>query len=653
VNLFAIVIDSRPPRLLPIVMAGLVGGLLGIAAAPPAAAQPRGQATAPTDSLGRAIFGFLRPTYATTYNISDQESAWTQDFDFENTFGRFNLSSNTGYTIRTSPNRVDFQATSGSTINSLRYNLFDRVPLNASLNYNRDGTDDTNDKTRREAVDAGVDASYRWRIRKGFDLNSTAGLALTRRRDSASFQGVETGARESGLDRTLGATLSYLNVIPGMSFTLNGKRVVAEARSRQIGADAATRDEEPQTNRRTEYAATWNFIPTEAFDVSARWDRRTLLDNFILVSRDTTLNGRQETQETTNEVLGLTINFKPPKSNTTSASLSLSSTDVINGRAVERERSSDRSSHSMDLKGRHRLQGVQVDAKALLQLDEDRSPIRPSSETVSRTLEVGLSDSLGKTVDGRLLGEAGIRSQSYEDMILDQDIQKLRAESSLGWRPSSRLNSTISSRFIRTNTVNIDSTQSASSRNEDNIGATLDLRLALTPRTTITQNYDFRVLLTTFRFNPPGDDIQRTRTIRTTVSHELVLQKLRLDLTHDYKYTETGRYGRRPTGVRFFAATNDRYDQDLRLAFSYTPTNWLTFRTDEWLHRDDNIRLADQTRTTTSRIEFNQSVSFNRPIPGGGTITCTASYKSRQLLKPRAGAVEDFVNVSLALTKPF
>ncbi|TPW16356.1 MAG: hypothetical protein FD129_737, partial [bacterium] len=72
----------------------------------PARSQARGTGQAAADTLGRPIFGFLRPTYITTYNITDQESAWDQSFKFTNTFGLFNLDSDTGFAVKTDPNRT-------------------------------------------------------------------------------------------------------------------------------------------------------------------------------------------------------------------------------------------------------------------------------------------------------------------------------------------------------------------------------------------------------------------------------------------------------------------------------------------------------------------------------------------------------------------
>jgi hypothetical protein len=155
-------------------------------------ARAQGGTPAPEDTLGRPVFGFLRPTYTTSYNITDQEAAWDQNFKFSNTFGLFNLESNTGYNVKTDPNRTNFRASVGTTDNRLRYNLFDRIPLSASVIYNRDGTDDTNDRNRRSTTNAGFDGSYKWRVRRGMDVNVQGGAGLNARRENAVGEASKT-----------------------------------------------------------------------------------------------------------------------------------------------------------------------------------------------------------------------------------------------------------------------------------------------------------------------------------------------------------------------------------------------------------------------------------------------------------------------------
>jgi len=628
---------------------------------PTAGAQRGGVPAAPADTLGRPIFGFLRPIYSTTYSITDQQSAWDQNFKFENNFGPFNLNSDTGFLVKTDPNRTNFRATTGTTSNFLRYNILDRIPISASLVYSRDGTDDTNDFTRRSTANSGFDSSYKWKIRRGVDLNVQGGLGLNSRKDQAIYQGEETGVREKGVDFTTGAGFNWNDITPGMTAHIDVTRNVSKTRSKTLPVDPEAPPEDAKRNTRSSLTGTWNWAPTDAFESSARFDRKSLYDNYILVSRDTTLNGLQEEQSNFQQTIGFTAKLKDPKHQTNELSLDLSTSDNTVERAVERERSNDRFSQTGALKAGALFKGNQIVTNFRLQRDIDKSPIRATGETINRTLDGTLSRPLSSTITSRLLGEVSIRSQYFpEDRTNDQDIQKLRAEGTFTWESrSKKFGTVIGTRANRTSVVNIDSTQSGSSRNEENYGGTVDFKWQISPRTRLTQLYDFRILLTTFRFNAPNDNLQRTRDVRTTLFHQ-VRKGVMLDVSHAYRYSQTGRYGRLATRARIFLRSDDRYDQDLRLGLSWTAATWLTLRTDEVFHRDDSITLASGDRRTNRRIELNQSVKINRPLPGKGTFDCTITFRTRQAstatgepARPLAQPREEFLNVNLSLTKPF
>lgn len=629
-----------------------------------AGAQDRtGGQAAQVDSLGRPIFGFFRPIYTTSYNITDQQSAWDQKFKFQNTFGLFNLDSETGFVVRTDPNRTNFRATAGTTTNALRYNLFDRIPVSASLIYSRDGTDDTNDFTRRSTTNGGFDGSYRWKIRRGVDLNLQGGLGLNSRKDEAVYDGTETDVREKGIDYTTGAGIGWNNITPGMTARIDASRNVSSTRSTTLETDPNAPPEDAKRNTKSSFAGNWLWAPTEAFESTLKLTRSSLYDNYILVSRDTTLNGRQEEQTNFSQTISFTARLKNPKLQANEVSLELNSSDNTIERAVEQERSSDRFSQGGSLKLGTLYKKSQIGTSFRLTRDIDSSPIRATGETINRTLEGTFSRPLSATLTSRLLAEASIRSQYFPlDRTNDQDIQKLRAEGTFAWEArSKKFGATAGGRANRTSVVNVDSTQSGSSRNEENYGGTFDFKWQISKRTWLTQLYDLRILLTTFRFKSSNDNLQRTREVRTALTH-LLNKAVSLNVNYTYRYQQTGRYGLLDEGGRIFLRSADRYDQDLRLGLGWTAAPWLTFRTDEIFHRDDNITLSSADRTTNRRLELNQSAKISRPLPGKGTLDCTLTFRTRQtsatttideqsqkVVRPR----EEFLNVNLALTKPF
>ncbi|HEX7879738.1 MAG TPA: hypothetical protein VF720_10030, partial [Candidatus Eisenbacteria bacterium] len=622
----------RVAVLLVLILSGVIGG--------PALAQPGGgQTPAPQDTLGRPVFGFLRPTYSTSYNITDQEAAWDQNFKFTNTFGLFNLESNTGYNIKTDPNRTNFKATAGTSDNRLRYNAFDVIPLSLSLIYNRDGTDDTNDRNRRSATNLGADGSYRIRLRRGMDLNLQGGAGLNARREHALGEFSETAVKEDGHDFTMGVGYGWINMMPGMSMRVDGDRTVATIKSKTLVSDTLSQPADAKTNTRGTLNGNWTYLPFEALETRFVVSRNTTAESFVLVSRDTMLNGRQEEQSTLFQSISMDVTLRRPAPVVTDElNVKVGTTTNTNDRILEKERAYDKSGNSFLVKGRKMLVGNQLDTKFEVTHDEDRSQIRPTATTDSRTLEQRLNRTVNPNLSLFASGEVSLRAQKYTDPTSDKDIQKLRAEATVNWRATdSKYTATFGGRANQTDVVAVNSAQSVSSSNEQNYGGSVNFTWRVSRKINLLQNYDYRLALTTYRFNPANDAIQRTRDIRTTLSYDFIQPRpgisptsVRFDLAHTYRYTEFGRY-RLIEGERFFARTNDRYDQDLALGLGWTVNAWLTLRTDEVFHRDDSVVRSSKDRRINRRLELLQTAKISRPLPGGGTIDASFTYRVRQL----------------------
>lgn len=616
----------------------------------PVHAQPAGASGAPTDSLGRPIFGFLRPTYTSSYNITQNETAWNQGFAFRNQFGQVSFDSDTQYTINTNPKRTNFRRTGGTTTNRLDYPLFDRIPLSATLSYDRKGTDDANDRQRQERLETGLTATYRKKFARLLDVNMNGGYSVTRSSDIATFQGLETGAREKGLNRNLGLNAT-LTPTRGMTFRLNSAQTLARTRSTPV-SDTTGVEGDPKSNTNTSHAlsAAWNLM--EGLDATTDWQWRSSSDSYILVDRNVNLNNRVETVTTRGNSLTSALRYKPQSSPTSELSLEFGRRSDANDRAVQRDRSTDRSSSNGKVKVRRMFFNTQFESNFALDRSQDRSPSRPGSVTINRNLDGTLTRTMSEQTTVRAIGEIGIRSLRFDLGDLDADAQKKRVEAAVIWKPSQRLQATVGGRSGRDLTVNVDSTQSRGTRLDENFGVNADVKLAVTTRTRVSQTYNFTALFSSFRFKPESDNIQRTREIKTSISHQL-LKKVALELNHGFKYRETGGYRRDARGTRIFAKGENRYDQDLRVAVNYQPAQWLGFRTEEWFHRDDTIRLVNNARKIYSRIEFNQTANLTRNIPGGGTLTASGGLQVRQPVEPPGGARESYINATISLSKPF
>lgn len=613
-------------------------------------AQPAGTGAAQTDSLGRPIFGFLRPTYTSSYNITQNETAWNQGFAFRNQIGQISLDSSTDYTINTNPKRTNFRRTGGTTTNRLDYPLFNRIPVSATLSYDRKGTDDANDRQRQERLETGLAATYRRKFARLLDINMNGGYSVTRSSDIATFQGLETGAREKGLNRNLGLNAT-LTPLTGMTFRLNSAQTLARTRSTPV-SDTTGTEGDPKSNTNTTHAlsAAWNLM--EGLDATADYQWRSSSDSYILVDRNVNLNNRIETETSRGNSLTSALRYKPQSNPTSELSLEFGRRSDANERAVQRDRSTDRSSSNGKVKVRRMFFNTQLESNFALDRSQDRSPSRPGSVTINRNLDGTLTRTISDQTTVRAIGEIGIRSLRFDLGDLDSDAQKKRVEAAIIWKPSTRLQTTVGGRTGRDLTVNVDSTQSRGTRLDENFGVNADLKLAVTARTRVSQTYNFTALFSSFRFKPESDNIQRTREIRTSISHQL-MKKVALELNHGFKYRETGGYRRDAKGTRIFAKGENRYDQDLKMAVNYQPAQWLGFRTEEWFHRDDTIRLVNNARKTYSRIEFNQTASLTRNIPGGGTLTASGGLQVRQPVQPPGGARESYINATISLSKPF
>lgn len=182
-----------------------------------------GGAGAPPDSVkARPVFGFLIPTYSSTYSVNRGESAWLQSFKFSNDWRGFSIKNDTQYTIKTDPKRADFKVRQGNTNNSLSYLVLDRIPVTGAFDYSRSGTTDTGRENSFDQLDTNIGTDYHFKVRR-FVNYITGQIGLTNRTDSQLLQGNRLTTNDLGLSRKLSAGTYLGGLLEGMTIKLDGK----------------------------------------------------------------------------------------------------------------------------------------------------------------------------------------------------------------------------------------------------------------------------------------------------------------------------------------------------------------------------------------------------------------------------------------------
>lgn len=612
----------------------------------------RAQSGAGVDTLDRAVFGFLRPTYNSTYSVNRQQSSWDQDFSFSNRFSGISVDNKTSYTVRTDPKRPNFKALNGSTASQLALTVLNLIPVTGSVSYARTRMNDRDLQTASDVFDSGLNGSYNMRLFQGARSSVDSRVGLRRNTDTNTYKGLETGTSETALTRDLSINTNYNGPVSGMIFRLTNQFYAERTTPETINSAVdTTADNSPRTNTRTAHKLNWSFSRWEPLAARVDLSRTRAQNGYIIVSRDKTLDGRAE--EASDENSSMTVNLEwKPRASTSEAGLDFRSSTVLNRRAVDVQRASDRSSTTLEGRVRYSILGTGFFVHMENTSDDDRSPVRGASTTLTRIIEGNMERPLTPAVTARMVGEVRLRSVEYDDAIQDNDDLKTRMEGSVTWQPMSRLSATLTGNKTLDNMVSVSRSQSRNTRLEENYGLIADYKYTLSRRTRITQKYAFQEIFNSFIFNAPNDNLTRTRNINTGISTE-IFRDVTVDVRHNYEFRESGGYRRDPGGTRYFSKGEERYVQDLTASLSYRPTSWLSFSTNERIYRTDTRRLLESTPSVSSRREFTQTASLTRSLPGGGTLKCDSSVNIQRVVRPIAGKAERSFAASVAVNKAF
>lgn len=825
-----------------------------------ASAQPgqTGGAAAPDTARGRPVFGFLVPTYSSTYSLIRGESAWLQKFNFSNDWQRFGLKNDTQYTIKTDPKRVNFKVRQGSSNNDLRYMLLDGLPLAAQLNYSRSGQRDGDRESGTDQLDTNIGTDYYFRTgRLRNDVHAFIGL--TNRTDTQLQQGDRLTTNDLGLSRKINGSSLLIGLVDGLTIKLDGNlqvegsnakftegtgilqgtvspRVVSgdppkawvevtransldvvaadstgttsgdgtgrrftfgdlqpgdyEVRISAPGYETVTRLANIQVERTTDlgdtpltrgyhssfaqinlsgdlsapgteyfpavhvamtnvYGGVWQvevrnvssgdhrfkfttgdargdygsdiagcgsdrvlgpvvlapagqdnaicasftggggfritldeealrfrverlrvdedgpknnlnsgatlaltYAPGGSLSTDLTLTQNHRSERYIFLGSDPAKKGRRE-QDTVN-LSGLVYNldWHPASLKTTGVTLKATRNYNSTEKVVDVDRAAEHTSSTVEARLRHRLLGNQFNLHFEQDNDKDLPRSRTSSRTLTRVVDGALDRQVGRRITARGAGELRLRRQTYADQLQDQDGLRSKLEVGMTYRPDSTVTGTVVASRTMDDSRNINSTLSKNSRLEERYTVAFGVDWALTPRTTLSQRYNYQPAFTTFQFNSSADNLLRNRDVTTTLN-TVLNPRLTLSMKHYYQLQESGGYRRAADGTRLFAVGDNLYVQDFTTSLAWKPLTWINFRTDERLYRRDQVRVARNIRVVSSRIEFTQFAQMQRSLPGGGTLQVDFSYFIQSSLKPTAGQQEHYVTANITLNKTF
>jgi hypothetical protein len=615
-------------------------------------AQPAGQDSA-------AVFGFLRPTYTSSYDVIREATKWVQGFSFKNQWKGITIENSTNYTVNSDPSSK-LKGRGGDTSTSLKFTVMNLVPMTLDMTYSRVRQDNASQSSHDNQINGGASATYNRRFGPGTNAALSVGIGVTNRKNTNTYSGNLSGSKELGLTRDMSASGTYTPPIANMTFKFNTSLNALSTTPKLLNAAPGTRDES-KTNTRNSLGLNWNWSPVGGLSADASFSRSQSNLEFILSSRDTTKNNRTELAKDLNTLFSTSLNFKPD-GNRTDLRAEIRASQKNNQRRIEKERQSEGHTLVIDTRLRHTLFGNVIVLHAENNNSLNKQPTVGADTTLTRTVDLSLERQWNQDLTTKVIGELRLRTQKHEQNDDDEvdetagkqdfDQLKRRVEGTVFYQVFRKLSTNLSGRWVAEDGVFVHSSQSRNSRDEETYGANAGLTYSLSSRTQVIQKYDFTARFTAYDFDSTQSAIQRSRSVNTTVRTDLT-KRVAVSLGHTYSLEETGGYRRLQDGTRIFYRSNMRYRQEIRTSLTYRPVDWITLTTEERLYRTDDKRVAARRTDTSGQLFFTQRASFKHSIPGGGNISCDMTVDIQKNVRPSVSRPEKFFTAKVSLDKSF
>jgi hypothetical protein len=606
-----------------------------------------------------AVFGFLRPTYTSSYDVIREATKWVQGFSFKNQWKGITIENSTNYTVNSDPTSR-LKGRGGDTSTTLNFTVLNLVPLTLDMTYSRIRQDNADQSNHDSQLNTGGKATYIRRFGPGTNFSLAAGVGVTNRNSTNTYSGVLGGSKEFGLTREMSASGTYTPPIANMTFKFNTSMNAQTTTPKLLNPTPGARDES-QTNTRNSLGMNWNWMPLAGVTADAQFNRSASNLEFILTSRDTTRNNRAELAQDLNTSYNTSLTYKPA-GNRTELRAEIKGNTKNNQRRIEKDRQSEGNSLVFDTRLKHTLLGTIVVLHAENSNSLNNQLKVGADTTLMRAVDLSLERQWNKDLTIKVIGELRLRTQKHQQDDNDEveqragkqdfDQLKKRVEGTVYYQVFPKLSTNFAARAVVEDGVFVHSSQSRNSRDEETYGGNAGLTYSLSSKTQVIQKYDFTARFTAYDFDSTQSAIQRTRSVNTTIRTDLT-KKVAVSLGHIYSLEETGGYRRLETGTRIFYRANLKYRQELRTSLTYRPVDWITLSTEERLDRTDTRRVIGQSLDSKGQLFLTQRASFKHSIPGGGNISCDLTMDIQKNVRPTVGRAVKFFVARVTLDKSF
>jgi hypothetical protein len=541
-------------------------------------------------------------SYQTDYNVNRTVSTWTQGFNTPYQFGRLSLNNNVTYTYSADSNN-DRRTDNRIARTAVKYNPLGGLDLGVAFDLTRTNmtTPDVTTKTKTDRDKVQLTADYHFspleNMATTFSAKSGSVNELLENRT------VERSGK--GRNSTVGMTNSY-KPLDYMVWNLNASGDFTSLDSRDTNTGLKTKDE----NSIKSYGSTLDLTPSQKWDLSLSLNRVQSQFQYP----------RQEAQETK---LGLSndgdLNVSLRPIDKLSLQLSAGLQHKVIDFAIERIRSTltDERSFGWVLSYEF-LGGTKLESRMTWKDERDEygngpevpvSVLSQAGYLYTRQLSGSLERGLGEKVKARAVGNISLRSYQFDDKVNnpdDRDMLNYTLGLDLNYNPAPKYSAGVGFTKRADRLVYIKGENSSNNREGETYTVSADLNYRRNSYTSISQVLRVNADYSFYEYSDTKDFLIRSTDLHTVLRTKL-LNKIGLQLIHDYRFQDQGGVTRTGSNVTYGrTGNNDRHDMTVKM--DYAPVNGVKLEISQRLQNDKRYRLDEAgTRTLTSdndRVEL-------------------------------------------------
>ncbi len=618
-----------------------------IAAARPAAAQPRRQAQADSSRVTQ-IMQTLSPSYSTGYEVNRQRTIWNQGFNFGTGFGFMNFNNKTSFSIRHDSDRNE-ETRDGSNSTDLRWYFIPGLPITSSMKLGR--LSYTRPESQTETNNSGLNLSARYQKRLlGIDHVLDGGGGYNKRTDLNVIANGRSRTQDAGVNGNLSWKGSWSPSDP-LNLNANYQETRAQKRLQLESADGSV-DKRPSSSRSRTAGADLSYDPVSWLSAGVSVNDVTKRDEFFLaqeealekqVSGNSSISGNFSMKRPGKSL----VDLGPIQISELSANLSYNTHNLTYQVRPDLASSGNTGSWKGSSKGR--AFGTSIEGS----LSGDNSRLEPATSdttvTYTHTFEGKLSRSLSPKISMRfdwLVRSTQVFFKTFDPKDrLDRDELKTKFQPALTYTPNQKWSVTAS--YIRTGSrqIQLNAARAAQTRDDVDYSVDMAIRYQLSTRTSLTQNYSIKARYTTLDFNPSGNQLIATQRIITSVQSQIT-PRVKLTMEHRFTLQDSGPFSFGPSGERLFGRSVRKYTQEMNSHVEYQITPWGSIYVDSRFYRIDNDNEVSLTRTTVRTLDLVEGFKVTREVGGGVNLQATGSFN-------RSNVRDSYWYITSSLSKDF